>query len=51
MSTESTPRQRLYDSFNARDLNGAVVFDNVVIHAFRIENGLVSRFDIRPTAG
>jgi ketosteroid isomerase-like protein len=34
----------------ARDLGGNVVFDDVGIHAFRIENGLVRRFDIRPAA-
>lgn len=34
----------------ARDLKGKVVFDKVGVHAFRIENGLVRRFDIRPVA-
>jgi hypothetical protein len=29
-----------------RDLNGDVVVDRMVGHAFRIENGLVKRFDI-----
>ena len=30
-----------------RELNGAVLFDGTVGHVFRIENGLVKRFDIR----
>lgn len=34
----------------ARDLKGNVVFDKVGVHAFRIENGLIRRFDIRPVA-
>ena len=31
----------------ARDLEGNVVFDKMGVHVFRIENGLVRRFDIR----
>ena len=30
-----------------RDLQGAVLVDQMVGHIFRIENGLISRFDIR----
>jgi ketosteroid isomerase-like protein len=30
-----------------RDLQGAVVVDEMVGHIFRIENGLITRFDIR----
>jgi ketosteroid isomerase-like protein len=30
-----------------RDLQGAVVVDQMVGHIFRIENGLITRFDIR----
>ena len=30
-----------------RDLQGAVLVDQVVGHIFRIENGLITRFDIR----
>lgn len=35
---------------SARDAEGKVVFDTIGVHAFRIENGLVRRFDIRPVA-
>ena len=31
----------------ARDLNGNVLFDEMGGHIFRIENGLIRRFDIR----
>jgi hypothetical protein len=34
----------------ARDSNGSVVFDKVGVHAFQIEHGLITRFDIRPIA-
>jgi hypothetical protein len=34
----------------ARDLKGQVMFDKMGIHAFRIENGLIRRFDIRQVA-
>ena len=30
-----------------RDLNGNMLFDKMVGHIFRIENGLIKRFDIR----
>jgi ketosteroid isomerase-like protein len=30
-----------------RDLEGAVLLDQMVVHVFRIENGLITRFDIR----
>jgi ketosteroid isomerase-like protein len=30
-----------------RDLNGGLIADRMVRHLFRIENGLVKRFDIR----
>ena len=30
-----------------RDLNGNLVADRMVGHVFRIENGLIKRFDIR----
>jgi ketosteroid isomerase-like protein len=32
-----------------RDLNGTLLADKMVGHEFRIENGLVKRFDIRET--
>ncbi len=32
-----------------RDLNGNLLADRMVIHVFRIENGLIKRFDIRGT--
>jgi ketosteroid isomerase-like protein len=35
----------------ARDRAGNVVFDEIGVHVFRVENGLVTRFDIRPSAG
>jgi ketosteroid isomerase-like protein len=31
----------------ARDLDGNVVFDKMGVHVFRIEDGLITRFDIR----
>ena len=31
----------------ARDLNGNVLFDKMAVHLFRIEDGLITRFDIR----
>jgi ketosteroid isomerase-like protein len=31
----------------ARDLEGNVVFDKMGVHVFRIEDGLITRFDIR----
>jgi len=34
----------------ARDLKGNLLFDKMGGHVFRIENGLISRFDIRPVA-
>jgi hypothetical protein len=34
----------------ARDRDGTVVFDTIGVHAFQLENGLVKRFDIRPSA-
>ncbi|MDE3136259.1 MAG: nuclear transport factor 2 family protein [Acidobacteriota bacterium] len=30
-----------------RDLNGNLLVDKIVVHMFRIENGLITRFDIR----
>ncbi len=30
-----------------RDLNGTLLVDKMVGHIFRIENGLITRFDIR----
>ena len=30
-----------------RDLQGAVLVDQMVGHIFKIENGLITRFDIR----
>jgi hypothetical protein len=30
-----------------RDLSGKLLFERPVVHIFRIENGLVTRFDIR----
>ena len=30
-----------------RDLNGNLLVDKMVGHMFRIENGLIKRFDIR----
>jgi hypothetical protein len=32
-----------------RDLNGNLLADKMVGHVFRIENGLIKRFDIRDT--
>src|SRR6266568_3814071 len=32
-----------------RDLNGTLLADRMVSHVFRIENGLIKRFDIRGT--
>ena len=34
-----------------RELNGNLLADNMVGHVFRIENGLIKRFDIRGTQG
>jgi len=34
-----------------RDLNGSLLSDRMVSHVFRIENGLVRRFDIRDPGG
>jgi hypothetical protein len=34
-----------------RDLNGHLLSDRMVAHVFRIENGLVKRFDIRESSG
>jgi ketosteroid isomerase-like protein len=34
-----------------RDLNGTPLVDQMVGHLFRIENGLVKRFDIREPSG
>jgi hypothetical protein len=34
-----------------RDLNGNLLQDRMVGHVFRIENGLVKRFDIRDSSG
>jgi hypothetical protein len=31
----------------AHDLNGNLVFDKMSVHIFRIEDGLITRFDIR----
>jgi hypothetical protein len=31
----------------ARDLNGNLLFDKMAVHVFRIEDGLITRFDIR----
>lgn len=31
----------------ARDLEGKVLFDEMGVHAFQIEDGLIKRFDIR----
>jgi hypothetical protein len=32
-----------------KDLEGKVLFDGTVEHTFRLENGLVQRFDVRET--
>jgi hypothetical protein len=32
-----------------RDRNGSLLSDKVVGHVFQIEDGLIRRFDIRPT--
>jgi ketosteroid isomerase-like protein len=34
-----------------RDLDGKLLQDKMVGHVFRIENGLIRRFDIRETSG
>jgi SnoaL-like domain len=34
-----------------RDLSGRLLSDRIVGHIFRIENGLVTRFDIRESGG